>query len=131
VQVYLTARHLELTNEIRAHVEKRIVQAIRDHGLGDKVMRLEIQLIHEARRDAQLACHVLAQLKGHQDVNVRELASDAMTAIDLMHDRLLPLLTEQRDRLLTLRRHPRKYSVRRLLRALGWDRASRRLVDEG
>ena len=104
MHIYLTARHLDLTPDLRDHVERRIVQPLRDHHADEELVRLEIQLVHEDNRDSRMACHVLAELKGGGDINVREHAGDAESAIDLVHDRLLPLVAERRDKLLTQRR---------------------------
>jgi len=118
LHVYLTARHLELTDELRAYVEKRLVKPL---GSRTRLVptRLEIQLYQETERGPQAGCHLLIELKGNKEINIRELASDLHTAIDLAHDRAMPLLVEERDRMLTLSRDPRKYSIEKVLRALG------------
>jgi ribosome-associated translation inhibitor RaiA len=121
VHVYLTARHIELDDAIREYVERRIVEPVRTH-TRLQVTRLEIQLYRETERGAHVGCHVRVEMKGHHQINVREVAGDVPAAIDLTEGRLIPVLTEHRDRMLTLRRHPIKYSFEKLGRALGWGR---------
>ncbi len=118
---YLTARHIELDDAIRAYVEKRIVRPVQTH-TALPITRLEVQLYRETDRGAHVGCHVLVEMKGHHDINIREVAGDVQAAIDLAEGRLIPVLTEHRDRTLTLRRHPIKYSLERVGRALGWGR---------
>jgi ribosomal subunit interface protein len=114
MHLYLTARHLELTDQIRAHVQKRIVHAVEAHAHAHDLNRLEVQLAHTGQRDAGFACHVLLQLPGHHDINVKEEHRDLYAAIDLAEKRLLNALTAFRERRLTNARHPRKYSWRKI-----------------
>jgi ribosome-associated translation inhibitor RaiA len=91
---------------------------IRRHS-GLHLTRVEVQLFAEG---SQFGCHVLVEVKGDRTVNVRELEKTIYAAIDLAKDRVVYNLTELRDRMLTVRRHPKKYSFARLARALGWGR---------
>jgi len=106
MHIYLTARHFDLTDDVRDYVERRIIDPLRGH-TALKIPRVEVQLYRESDRGARIGCHILVELKGHTDLNVRETAGDAPTAIDLAQERLMPLITEHRDRLLTLERQPR------------------------
>jgi ribosome-associated translation inhibitor RaiA len=121
MHVYLTARHVTLSDRLREYVEKHLVEPIRSH-TGLKVIRTEVQLFSEG---PQGGCHVLVELKGHHDINVRELQDNIEAAIDLAKDRVVRALTETRDKILTQRRHPKKFSLARLGRALGWVRRNR------
>ncbi len=118
MHVYLAARRLELSDEIRDYVEKRIVQPLRTHNRLN-IIRVEVQLYEETERGPQSGCHLLIEVKGQKQINIRELASDVFAAIDLCHDRAMLLLTEERDRMLTLSRHPKKYSLDKVMRILG------------
>jgi ribosomal subunit interface protein len=111
---YLTARHLQLTDQIRAHVQKRIVHAVEAHAHAHDLNRLEVQLHHSAQRDAEFACHVMLQLPGHRTINVTEEHRDLYAAIDLAEKRLLNSLVALRERRLTNDRHPRKFSWRKI-----------------
>jgi ribosome hibernation promoting factor len=117
MHVYFVVRHLELTDAVRAYVEKHLVAPIRRNR---NVMRVEIQIFREAERGNQFCCHVLVETKGRHQVNVREVQNDLYAAIDLAKDRVTVALQEMHDRWLTLRRHPKKYSWEKLARALGW-----------
>lgn len=114
---YLAARHLELTDQIRAHVEKRIVRAVEAHANAHDLNRLEVQL-HSGQRDARFGCHVLLQLPGHRNINIKEEHRDLYAAIDLAEKRLLNCLIALRERRLTNDRHPRKYSWRKIAQLL-------------
>lgn len=121
MHVYLAARHVELTDELRAYVEAHLIDPIAQH-TGLNIIRAEVQLFEEG---PQGGCHVFVEVKGHRDINVRELQDSIHAAVDVARDRVVRQLTEIRDRLLTVRRHPKKFSFARLGRALGWMRGRR------
>jgi ribosome-associated translation inhibitor RaiA len=110
-----------LSEELRAYVEDHLVEPIRRH-TGLKIPRVEVQLFSEG---AHGGCHVLVQVKGHHDINIRELQDNIQAAVDVARDRVVRQLTETRDRMLTRGRHPQKFSFARLGRALGWLRNNR------
>ena len=121
MHVYLAARHVALSDELRAYVEQHLLEPIRSHN-GLNIIRTEVQLYPDG---AHGGCHVLVDLKGHQAINVRERQDTIFAAIDVAKDRVLHALTDVRDRLLTTRRHPKKFSFDRLARALGWNGPNR------
>lgn len=116
MHVYLAARHVELDDELRAYVEAHLLESIRAH-TGLTINRVEVQLFTEGPNGG---CHVLVEIKNHHDINVRELQDSIPAAIDVAKDRVVRQLTEVRDKILTQRRHPKKFSLARLSRALGW-----------
>jgi len=120
-RIYLTARHLELTDALRAHVERHLEQALAGH-TSATVIRMEVQLYKVSEREIRYGCHVLLELVHRHDINIREEDRDLYEAIDLAQKRLLRAVTDYRDRQLTEARHSRKYSFERLTRALGWGR---------
>lgn len=119
MHIYLAARHLELTPAIRDYAEEHLLTPIREH-TGLHLTRIEVQLFPEGDKGNHFGCHVRVEVKGDRTINVRELAQTVYAAIDLAKDRVLHSLTDLRDRLLTVRRRPKKYSFARLARALGW-----------
>lgn len=121
MHVYLAARHLELTEPLRDYVEQHLIRHIREH-TGLNIPRVEVQLFAEGDKGNHFGCHVLVEVKGDRSINVREIDDTLYEAIDLARDRVVRSMTELRDRLLTTRRHPKKYSFARLARALGWVR---------
>lgn len=116
MHVYLAARHIELSDELRAYVQAHLINPIDGH-TGLVVNRVEVQLFSEGPSGG---CHVLVELKGHHDINVRELQDTIYAAVDVARDRVVRQLTEVRDKILTQRRHPKKLGLDRLRRALGW-----------
>ena len=116
MHVYLAARHVTLTDELRAYTESHLLEPIRSH-TGLTINRVEVQLFSEGPNGG---CHVLVEIKGHKDINVRELQDNIQAAIDVAKDRVVRHLTDVRDKILTQRRHPKKFSFGRLRRALGW-----------
>lgn len=121
MHVYLAARHITLRDDLRAYVEKHLIQPIRAHS-GLKIIRTEVQLFSEG---AQGGCHVLVEIKGHHEINVRELQDNIQAAVDLARDRVIRGLSQTRDKILRERRHPAKFGFARLGRALGWIRRNR------
>jgi len=117
--VYLTARHLELDPATRDYVESHLVEPVRSR-TRLRPMRMEIQLHRSAERGHHYECHVLVELKGGQTINIRARDPMLSTVIDQAADRVLVNLTERRDRILTMSRHPKKYSLQRIARALGF-----------
>lgn len=116
MHVYLAARHVTLTDELRAYTEAHLLHPLRAHS-GLTINRVEVQLFAEGPNGG---CHVLVEIKGHKDINVRELQDNIQAAVDVAKDRVIRTLTEMRDKMLTQRRHPNKVSFGRLRRALGW-----------
>ena len=103
---YLTARHFDLTDTIRAHVQQQIVDAVEAHTDPHDLNRVEVQLM-TGQRDALFGCHVLVQLPGHQEVNITEQNHDLYAAIDSVKKRLTHALASRKERKLTVGRHPR------------------------
>jgi ribosomal subunit interface protein len=119
LHVYVAARHVDKSEGIKQYVEEHLVEPIRGH-TGLNVRRVEVQLFADGEKGNHFGCHVEVKVKGNHDINVREIDQTLYAAIDLAKDRVLRQLTELRDKILTVRRHPKKYSVGRLARALGW-----------
>lgn len=116
MHLYLTARHFDLTDAIREHVEQHLLGPIAAHVDAHELNRMEVQL-YVGQRDARYGCHVLVQVPGH-DLNVSEEGKDLYAAIDLAEKRLLRQLSELYHRRLTEKRRPKKFSWERVLRAL-------------
>ncbi len=110
MHLYVTGRNFELTESIHDHVQHRIVQAVKGHASPHDVLRIEVQLYRLTDREARFGCHVLLQMPSQRDINIREEGTDLYAAIDLAEKRLLRSLVDQRERRLTLGRHPRKYT---------------------
>jgi ribosomal subunit interface protein len=116
---YLTARHIELTEGLKKHVERHLIGAVEGH-TSVKTRRMEVQLYRVSEREVRYGCHVLLELSHRHDINIREEDRDMYEAIDLAQKRVLRALTDYRDRQLTEGRRTRKYSFPRLAHALGW-----------
>jgi putative sigma-54 modulation protein len=119
MQLYLTARQMDLTDALRDHVERHLRQPVETH-TSVKATRMEVQLYRTSDREVRYGCHVLLELTHRHDINIREEDRDMYAAIDLAQKRLLRAVVDYRDRQLTEGRRARKYSFNRLARALGW-----------
>jgi ribosomal subunit interface protein len=119
LHVYIAARHVEQSEAIKQYIETHLIEPIRSHSRIN-VTRVEVQLFAEGDKANQFGCHVLVSVKGDHDINVREVDSTLYAAIDVAKDRVLRRLTELRDRMLTMSRHPHKYNLEKLGRALGF-----------
>jgi ribosomal subunit interface protein len=117
MHAYLTARHFDLTDRIRAHVQRHLFDAIEAHADARDLNRVEVQL-STGQREERFTCHVMVQLPGQRDINVTEHQHDLFAAIDLAEKRLVHALTDLRQRQLTTQRHPRKYSQEKVARIL-------------
>jgi ribosomal subunit interface protein len=117
MHLYLTARHFELTDTIREHVQQHIVRSVEEHADPHELNRIEVQL-YVGQRDARYGCHVLVQLPNHRDLNVSEEGKDLYAVIDTAEKRLVRALVEARHRQQTTQRHPKKFSWERITRAL-------------
>jgi ribosomal subunit interface protein len=107
MHLYLTARHFELTDAIREHVQQHLVRAVEQHATAHDLNRIEVQL-DLGQRDARYSCHVLVQLPNQRDLNVSEEGKDLYAAIDSAQKRVVRALVESRQRDQTARRHPKE-----------------------
>jgi putative sigma-54 modulation protein len=107
--LYLTGRHLELTDPLRRYVEEHLVRAVERHGGRLDVVSMEVQLYEPAHREVRTGCHVLLNLPDKRSINIREESHDMYEAIDLAEKRLVRDLTDFRERIVTEARHPKKY----------------------
>ncbi len=111
---YLTSRGVELTDAIRRYVERRLLGGVEGH-TAVRPSRMEVQLYRTSQREIRYGCHLLLELAHRHDLNIREEDRNLYEAIDLGARRLVRAITEYRDRRLTEHRHPRKYSLDRLV----------------
>jgi ribosomal subunit interface protein len=105
MHLYITARDFELTEPIREYVQRRLVHGVEAHSNPQDLQRMEVQLYQVGDGNARFGCHVLLQLSGHLDINIREEATDLYEAIDRGEKRLQRQLVDQRERRLSNRRH--------------------------
>jgi ribosome-associated translation inhibitor RaiA len=105
MHLYLTARHFELTDSIREHVQRAIVDTVRARAEPSELNRIEVQL-SLGQREARCACHVRVLLQGHHEINITEENHDMHSVIGLAEKRLLRTLVDLRDRAKTTARHP-------------------------
>jgi ribosomal subunit interface protein len=105
MHLYLTARHFELTDSIREHVQRSIVDAVAARTDPHELNRVEVQL-SLGQREARYTCHVRVALHGHHELNITEENHDMYSVISLAEKRLLNALADLRDRAKTTARHP-------------------------
>lgn len=98
MQVIVKARHMNLTDSLRAHASEK---------LGDSVMRIfdrpaakiEIELSELAVKDGDdKECRVTVFVPRGKTITITEVGDDMYKAIDLAHDRLLTTVKRERDR---------------------------------
>ena len=98
MQVIVKARHMNLTDSLRAHASEK---------LGDSVMRvfdrpaakIEIELSELAVKDGDdKECRVTVFVPRGKAITITEVGDDMYKAIDLAHDRLLMTVKRERDR---------------------------------
>jgi ribosomal subunit interface protein len=101
VHLYLTGRHINVTPEIREYVERHLVDPVRNHN-SLEVVRMEVQLFLEGN---QVGCHVLVEIEGKHELNVREVDDTLFEAIDLTQARIVRGLTDLHEKIVDERRH--------------------------
>jgi ribosome-associated translation inhibitor RaiA len=106
VHLYLTARHMNLGNVLRDYVERHLVEPVRSHN-SLEIVRMEVQLFREGDKVPLHGCHVLVEVEGKHELNIREIDETLFEAIDLAQARVIRALTELHHEILTERRHPR------------------------
>lgn len=109
MHLYLTARHFELTDSIRAQVQRAIVDTVAARVEPSALNRIEVQL-SLGQREARCACHVRVLLQGHHEVNITEENHDMHAVIGLAEKRLIRALVDLRDKAKTTARHPHDHS---------------------
>lgn len=117
MHTYLTARHFDLSERIRDHVQRRVFDAISAHADAHDLNRVEVQL-STGQREERFTCHILVQLPAQRDINITEHHRDLYAAIDLAEKRLMHALVDVRQRRQTTTRHPRKYSQHKVARII-------------
>jgi ribosomal subunit interface protein len=115
MHLYLTARHFDLTDDVRGYVQRRIVDAIAAHAPARELNRVEVQL-SRSECEARYTCHVLLQLSAQREVNITEANHDLRAAIDLAEKRLMRSLIDLRQRRRTTTRHAHQQSARKMAR---------------
>ena len=105
MHLYLTARHMQLTDDMREYVQRRLVEPIQSH-TSLRILRMEVQLFREGDKGPFFGCHVRVETERKHDLNVREVDSTIFEAIDLAQARVIRLLTDLHDAMVTARRHP-------------------------
>lgn len=116
MHLYLTARQFDLTDRMREYVQRRLVHGVETHSRPHDLQRMEVQLYRLGDGEARFGCHVLLQLPGHVEINIREEALDLYEAIDLAEKRLQRQLVNRRTKRVTTSRYPRRSAVERALR---------------
>lgn len=92
MQVIIAARHFELTDSLRAHVEEQFGELDRYE---PRISRVEVTLLEEKnRRDVE----ALASVDRGEPLHAEATAGDFRTAIDQARDRLARQLKKQRAR---------------------------------
>lgn len=92
MKISITARHFELSQALRNHVEKRLTGLDRYH---QRVTRIEITLTEEKR---EKRAETRAAVDGDVDIHAEATAPDFRTAVDRVSDKLTRQLKRRRNR---------------------------------
>ena len=90
MQLIVKARHMDLTEALKEHAEKKIGDAI--SRLVDRpALKLEIELIDlgATKDNNNKECHVTVSLPRIKTIVISEVDDNMYKAIDLCHDRLI------------------------------------------
>lgn len=92
MKISLTARHFELNDALREHVESRLQGLDRYH---QRASRVEVTLTEEKRLKRVEA---RAFVDGDHDIHAEATANDFKTAVNQLSDKLARQLKRRRDR---------------------------------
>lgn len=118
MHVYFAARQVEPGSRAREYAVQHLVEPIKRH-TGLNITRAEVQLFVDGDPGRPLGCHVLIDLKGGRQINIRECDTTFYAAIDVAKDRTLRALAQLKSRLTASRRHPRPSRIPEAAQALG------------
>jgi putative sigma-54 modulation protein len=93
MKVSLTARHFELSDSLRDHVESRFSGLERYH---QRASRVDVTLTQEKR---EKRVEVRAFVDGDYDIFAEAVADDFRTAVNRVSDKLTRQLKRRRDRM--------------------------------
>jgi ribosomal subunit interface protein len=92
MKINVTARHFELSDSLRSHVETQLASLSRYHS---RTSRVEVTLTEEKR---EKRVEARAFLDGEYDIHAEAVAGDFRTAVNRLSDRLARQLKRRRDR---------------------------------
>src|SRR2546426_2400131 len=97
MRVIVKARHMTLTNPLRAYAQEKLSNAVMR--IFDRpAAKLEIEMgeIGHVRDGANKECRVTVFIPKGKTINIVEIDDDMYKAIDLAHDRLLQQVKRER-----------------------------------
>ena len=92
MKISMTARHFELSDGLREHVESRLSGLERYH---QRTSRVEVTLTEEKR---EKRVEARAFLDGDYDIHAEAVADDFRTAVNRLSEKLARQLKRRRDR---------------------------------
>ena len=92
MKISMTARHFELSDTLRKHVENRLAGLDRYH---QRASRIEVKLTEEKR---EKRVEARAFVDGDYDIHAEAAAADFRTAVNQLSDKLARQLKRRRDR---------------------------------
>ncbi len=91
MQISVTARHFDMSDALREHVERRFSHLARFH---QRLSRIEATLTDEKR---EKRVEAFAALDGDVDVHAEAVAHDFRTAVDDVYEKLARQLKRRHD----------------------------------
>ncbi|NIR43161.1 MAG: ribosome-associated translation inhibitor RaiA [Gemmatimonadetes bacterium] len=92
MRISMTARHFELSDTLRRHVENRLAGLDKYH---QRATRVEVTLTDE-KREKRVEAH--AFVDGDHDIHAEASASDFRTAVNRLSEKLGRQMKRRRDR---------------------------------
>src|SRR4051794_23860958 len=116
MRLQIAARHMQLTDALRAHVQHRFLDSLPKHYDRDSC-DLRVEIDHPVGGEGKRRYEeVHAQLNVPGALLIAHArAKDAFTAVDAAHKQLLRRLGEWRLKLRSIARHPKKYYAQKLV----------------
>ncbi len=92
MQIHLTARHVEVTDDVRAYIDKKLEKLPRFY---DRIHEIEVVLDAEAE---QFSVEMIVRTDQRHTIVVRETGPDTFALVDVLIDKLERQLTKHKEK---------------------------------
>ena len=106
MRIHVRSRGFELTDALRAHVERRLLFALSRFGRRLRSVQLHMDDVNGPRGGADKRCQIVARLAPWGKVRVQELDGDLYAAISRAADRLDRAVAREAERRRDMRLYP-------------------------
>ncbi len=92
MQIQLTARHVEVTDDVRKHIQEKMDKLPRFY---DRIHEVEVVLDHQSE---QFSVEIIVRTDRRHTIVVSETGPDTFALVDVLTDRLERQLTKHKEK---------------------------------